>query len=292
MGVQFAPEGVGTLYRHWAQATRDVVVETDAAGFVRGEVGDIGAGGGLFGVHLLDLIHPASTSEAMAAHHAAARGRSAVCEVRMLGTGRRAQWCALSVSPLPGGAVAVVLRSVDERRSLEQRLFAAAMTDPLTGLTNRPAFTAMLRHLCGAQAAGCLAILAIDRFKALNLRHGHDLGDELLVVVADLLRTMLRRDDILSRIGGESFAVLLPGLHPGEAAGICRRVIDTLAELGRASGAQDIAVTLSGGLAPIGRSSAETLKAAELAVTLAKAKGGDRLDLAQGTARTAPDPFT
>ena len=284
MGVQFAPEGVGTLYRQWAGTTRDVVVETDAAGFIRGEVG--WADGGLFGAHLLDLIDPECAPAAMAAHHAAARGKGAVCEVRLLGTDRRARWCALNASPLSGGAVAVVLRSIDERRMLEDQLFAASLTDPLTGLTNRPAFTAMLRHLCGGQAPGCLAILAIDRFKALNLRHGHDLGDELLVVVADLLRTMLRRDDILSRIGGESFAVLLPGLSLAVAAGICDRVVATLGDLGRASGSQDIAVTLSGGRTARRDSPAETLKAAELAVTLARAKGGGRLEL---DARIAAD---
>ena len=81
--------------------------------------------------------------------------------------------------------------------------------------------------------------------------------------------------------------MLLPGLTPAEAAGICRRVIETLAELGRAAGAQDIAVTLSGGLTALGASSAETLKAAELAVTLARAKGGDRLDV-QAVAGTDP----
>lgn len=285
MGVQWVPEATGTLHRLWAETTPDIVVETDRAGFIRDAAGRALVADGLFGAHLLDLIHPASAGAAMAAHRAALReGRSERCDVRMLARGR-ARWCELGARALPGGgAVAVVLRPIDERRRLEQRLFTAAMTDALTGLTNRHAFTAMLGHLTQARAAGCLAIFAIDHFKAVNLKYGYAVGDELLVVVADFLRTLFRREDILSRIGGECFAVLLPELDAEQAAGACGRVIATLAELGQATGTQDLAVTLSGGLVALGTSSGEALRAAELALTLARAKGRNRLERDRGPA--------
>ncbi len=274
MGVQFVPESAGALGRLWAETTRDVVLETDRAGYIHGAAGVSPRGGGLFGAHLLDLIHPRSAAAAMAAHHAACGEWR---EVRMLGAGR-ARWSELRATPLPGKRIAVVLRSIDERRTLEARLFAASMTDALTGLTNRHAFMTMLGHLTDARAPGSLAILAIDRFKAINLRYGHGVGDELLVVVADLLRSLLRRDDIVSRIGGESFAVLLPGLTPDDAEAPCASVVTALAELGQAAGAAELPVTLSAGLVALDGGCEQVLRAAELAVTLAKAKGGNRLE--------------
>ena len=109
------------------------------------------------------------------------------------------------------------MRCIEERRSFESRLFAATMTDTLTGLTNRRAFVAMLRHLVAHGARGSVAMFDIDHFRALNLRHGQSAGDEVLAGFAQLLRTLTRPDDIISRVGGESFAVLMPDTTPEQA---------------------------------------------------------------------------
>jgi diguanylate cyclase (GGDEF)-like protein len=91
-----------------------------------------------------------------------------------------------------------------------------ARTDALTGAPNRRAFEEALaqehaRVLRGAAPAGLL-LLDLDRFKALNDRHGHDAGDEALVQVVRRLRVQLRSTDLVSRWGGEEFVVLAPAI--------------------------------------------------------------------------------
>jgi diguanylate cyclase (GGDEF)-like protein len=118
------------------------------------------------------------------------------------------------------------------RRALELRYEDArerARTDPLTGVANREAFDSQLR--ASHQAAGdgvpfVLAFLDIDRFKALNDRHGHDTGDRALKRVADAMAGNVRRTDIVARMGGDEFAVLMPGADRAS----CLRVFDNLRE--------------------------------------------------------------
>jgi GGDEF domain-containing protein len=87
------------------------------------------------------------------------------------------------------------MRSIDERRCLEEQLFTAAMTDPLTGLTNRQAFIAMLQHLVDQRIDGCLAVFDIDHFRAINMQYGQFAGDDVLVVFAELVRDMMRKQE-------------------------------------------------------------------------------------------------
>ena len=99
------------------------------------------------------------------------------------------------------------IRRQDEMRQL-------AETDPLTGLYNRRAFKVRLdRELLRAgrlnAVVSCL-MLDIDRFKALNDTYGHDLGDRVLIQLTELLRREQRAMDVLARLGGEEFVVLLP----------------------------------------------------------------------------------
>jgi diguanylate cyclase (GGDEF)-like protein len=172
-----------------------------------------------------------------------------------------------------------IMRSIEERRIFEDRLFAAEMTDPLTGLTNRRAFIAMLGHLVEEGSGGCLALFTIDNFKAINRRYGQAVGDEVLVVFSDLVRTLMRRDDIISRTGSDSLAVLLPGTSPEEARAICQPVIDTLTEVRRSGRGEGMFIIASGGVARIAGSLDEVLKRAEAALLFARANGRNRLEL-------------
>jgi diguanylate cyclase (GGDEF)-like protein len=155
------------------------------------------------------------------------------------------------------------------------------MTDPLTGLTNRQAFVAMLQHLVQANAGGCLAIFDIDHFKAINMQYGQSIGDEVLVSFAEFLRTLVRSDDIVSRIGGESLGVLLLKATPDQAETMCQRIIAALAEIGQFG--RRISVTASAGVARIHGSVDDTIRRAELALFLAKAKGRNRLEMHEDT---------
>ncbi len=99
------------------------------------------------------------------------------------------------------------VRRRDEMRQL-------ADTDPLTNLYNRRAFRDRLEGILGRaeRSGGCLAclMLDLDHFKRLNDTYGHDVGDRVLIQLADLLRREQRAMDVLARLGGEEFVVVLP----------------------------------------------------------------------------------
>lgn len=99
-------------------------------------------------------------------------------------------------------------------------LKSQAMTDPLTGLSNRRAFEEQVRRaIAGASRfdeAGVLAYIDLDGFKPINDTLGHDAGDAVLIYVADFLRNSVRLTDTVARIGGDEFAVLMVQTTPEE----------------------------------------------------------------------------
>lgn len=169
------------------------------------------------------------------------------------------------------------IRRQDEMRQL-------AETDPLTSLYNRRAFRERLdRELNRATRANtvvsCL-MLDIDHFKALNDTFGHDLGDRVLVQLADLLRREQRSIDVLARLGGEEFVVLLPetGIRGARiyAERILRRV--NAAILGSAEHPAQITVSIGIATFPDERvTDAESLlRLADVNLLRAKADGRNR----------------
>lgn len=297
MGVNFTFEESRALYGLLAEDTADIVVKTDRDGFVVHASPAIRRLGllpasMLIGPHILDLVHPSCRGEVEAAHAAVLGGHPADdwIEFPAIAPGRREHWFAIRLRCLRDERGAIygalgVMRSIEERRAFEERLFAASLTDPLTGLTNRPAFVAMLGHLVDNRTGGCLAIFSIDHMKAINMQFGQAVGDEVLISFADLLRMMMRSTDIISRIGGESLGVLLPGADPGQAEAICQRIVEALAESRQPAGQDGFAITASGGVARIAGSLDDTIRRAELALFLAKAKGRNRLEIDGGAGR-------
>ena len=113
------------------------------------------------------------------------------------------------------------LQGIDERKHLEGQLEHLADHDPLTGLYNRRRFARELtRHIAYSRRyGGCGAVLMIDLddLKRVNDRFGHAVGDELISGAAGLLRARLRSTDVLARMGGDEFAVLVPNATLPEA---------------------------------------------------------------------------
>ncbi|WP_156313452.1 diguanylate cyclase [Erythrobacter sp. SG61-1L] len=290
------------MYRLLAENMSDIIIKTDREGGIlyaspsvekMTEMHPVE----LLGRNVLDLIHPSYIASFQSELHAViSDGSPASAWNEFLGFtdagGER--WFDTKIrgwrddGRQVAGAI-ITLRSIEERKALEQQLFAAILTDPLTKLTNRRAFNSMLQYHLEAPIDGCLAIFDIDDFRSINRDYGHDVGDKVLTTVARLLRSLMRKNDIISRIGGERFAVLLSGASPEQAEALCQRVVLTLSDISGPEGLGGPRATVSAGVARIKDTLDETMKRADAAVVLAKAKGRNRLEMAvNGTQRWAP----
>ena len=129
-------------------------------------------------------------------------------------------------------AAASLIRMVLEHEAIQQEMARQARTDPLTGLLNRRAFLEeMARHidrLDREDQPGTLMFADLDYFKPVNDRLGHEVGDQVLVRTANMLRDTLRPSDLVARLGGDEFALWMDGADHMTAAeradSLCREV--------------------------------------------------------------------
>lgn len=201
-------------------------------------------------------------------------------------------------------AVGGIIRDVTARKLLDaqlrdrahsallaaERSEMAARTDELTGLPNRRAFFEQIEHRLQRNEPVTLALLDIDHFKRINDTHGHLAGDAVLQNIAAIARTQLGERDLIARIGGEEFAILLGHHAFSDAMATAQRIIRAVSATptalsGELTGsANDISVeaTVSMGITPAhpGQNVARLLAEADRALYAAKDGGRNRIALA------------
>jgi diguanylate cyclase (GGDEF)-like protein len=168
------------------------------------------------------------------------------------------------------------------RKRVESQLRVMATTDALTGLANRRHFfergveeVERVRRYGGALA---LLMLDIDAFKVINDSYGHDVGDSVLADFSGCVRRSLRDVDIIGRVGGEEFAVLLPSTALEEARGLAERLVAEVRKMGFTADGSSFGITVSIGVAACGegvQAFGELFKAADVALYRAKEAGRD-----------------
>ena len=177
-------------------------------------------------------------------------------------------------------------RDITERMQAEHQLAHLAAHDPLTGLPNRTAFLEDLARALGRAERnnGRVAVLFldVDDFKVVNDSLGHAVGDQLLIAIADILRSTVRTGDTLARLGGDEFTVVVEDLTDGtESIALAERILAALAEPQLIAGRQHV-IGASIGIATAEGGNVDAddlLRRADLAMYRAKELGRNRFEV-------------
>ncbi len=206
------------------------------------------------------------------------------------------EWTSMPL--LDKGLIYGIARDVTERTALEQELERLSQHDPLTGLFNRRRFEEALKHQLAYTRrygkGGALLMIDLDRFKQINDRLGHAVGDEALRHVATVLSDNLRGSDtlardaepsrVIARLGGDEFVALLPEADGTGAAAAAERLAEALGTAPLMVDGREVELRVSIGVATFDEhglpGEKELLAAADRAMYLAKAGGGGGATLA------------
>lgn len=179
---------------------------------------------------------------------------------------------------------------------VNHKLVVAASTDALTACLNRGAFSTRVENVLAGEIArrkraiGALLVIDADHFKSVNDRFGHAEGDEALRLIVAAIQPCLRGDDMLGRLGGEEFAVFLPGVTPVNAADIAERIRRSVADAPFRPGGNSHVLTVSVGGALFDRPVVfeELFRVADLHLYEAKGAGRNRVELAAMPSEMTP----
>lgn len=250
-----------------------------------------GAPDGIVGRNWLSLLPPECRGDGKLALDRAAAGETARMTVAHIDAGNR-RWFDIALSRIADDSTSflVVARDITDQKTSEQRAVWMANHDPLTGLPNRVVLQNELDRLSKSAQADCsfaLLVLDVDNFKLINDTLGHDAGDALLCTFADRLRTAVRADELIARLAGDEFAVVLksrteeevrlasdkiftelhrPFVHDG-------RLIEFNASIGACFAPRD------------GSRRSELMKAADMALYAAKSGGRGQLKIFRNSMR-------
>ena len=281
-------------FRSLVQNAADVIVIADARGRLQYASPAIERNWGhspetLVGAVVSDLVHPDDLDAARSFYAECVRSKDVNVTTQLRVRAADGAWRNVDVIGynLLGDeavdGVVLSLQDVTDRLSYEEQLTKLAFRDPLTALANRALFADRLEQSLARATRRLrplvLLFLDIDNFKDVNDQFGHAYGDQLLVVAADRLRSVLRGEDTAARIGGDEFTVLLDDVAgEDEAIEIAERIGAALAEP-VALGGHEVFITASIGIAvsAAGTESPESLlRKADLAMYRAKSNGKAR----------------
>lgn len=187
-----------------------------------------------------------------------------------------------------------IARDVSAQKASTDQLYYLVNNDPLTGITNRARFVDELartiRIAKREKRVGALVVLDLDHFAYTNQTYGHGVGDRLLVHVAQVLKDSIRTGDMVARLDGDQFALLLRDLRADDVQARLERIQKTLSARPLQHEGGALVVTVSGGAAlyPADADEADDLLAyASDALALAKVRGPNRMEVYDATAQPA-----
>jgi len=183
------------------------------------------------------------------------------------------------------GGVVLHARNLFERRAEDEELRHLALHDPLTRLANRTLFGdhvehALARNRRATARPHAVLIVDLDGFKTINDSLGHAAGDEVLVELAERLRTRIRPGDTAARLGGDEFGVLLEGSSESDAEMVAHRILDAVSGPVTAHD-REVVITASVGIAVSepGQDADALMRNADVAMYAAKTAGKNRCQI-------------
>ena len=242
----------------------------------------------LAGQPFLGLVHPDDRDEATRLLDEAAADSASgsyTIEMRMsylYGTWIDTEVTATDLRDHPDvTGVMLTVRDVRSRKQRERELQRLALHDELTGLANRTSFydnvEHALAHRCRRAVLHAVVFIDLDEFKTVNDSLGHLVGDEVLVTIAERLKSRLRPSDLGARLGGDEFAVLLENTSEADTVAVVERLLETLC-LPMLIQGKSIVLTGSAGIAfsDLATNAEAFLRNADVALYQAKRKGKSR----------------
>lgn len=160
-------------------------------------------------------------------------GEPQTCEIRLVKNDGSVFWAKIAASAAYDRKGEFVCRAavsdITIQKEAETKLIYQTMHDSLTGLYNRTYFVESMEHLeQGRQYPISILMLDIDKLKHINDHYGHASGDQVLIDTAQMLRRSFRVDDVIARIGGDEFVVLMPNTPATAAEEALKRLMDAL----------------------------------------------------------------
>ena len=141
--------------------------------------------------------------------------------------------------------VLYAVEGIDEEKKKENHLLYLAQTDLMTGIFNRGHGERMISELLGEQKAGLFCLFDVDKFKHVNDKYGHMVGDKVLIAIAEALQKVKRHSDIVMRLGGDEFAAYFVDVVSMEdASEIINSFFDEVSKIHIAPMTEDVSVSL------------------------------------------------